>query len=115
MYCDTFTEYSLQARVTDKHDYTAMGIPPLAYHGLALGGEAGELANKLKKLYRDDGGVMTEARKQDIISEMGDCLWYLDALARNLGTSLNAVATANIAKLLSRRERGVVGGDGDHR
>jgi NTP pyrophosphatase (non-canonical NTP hydrolase) len=75
-------------------------IPALCYLALGLAGEAGEVANKVKKVYRDDAG--TDA----IIDELGDVLWYLSETARELGTSLEVVAHLNIKKLEERHLKG---------
>jgi NTP pyrophosphatase (non-canonical NTP hydrolase) len=87
----------------------------LAYTALGLAGEAGEIANKVKKVYRDSGGVLDTGRRAAIADEMGDALWYLAALATELGVSLDKVADDNIAKLAQRAEAGVLQGDGDNR
>jgi len=87
----------------------------LAYLTLGLVDEAGEVAGKVKKLYRDSGGIITEEHRHAILLELGDCAWYLTQLATNLGYTLEEVAEANIEKLRSRYERGVIGGSGDNR
>jgi NTP pyrophosphatase (non-canonical NTP hydrolase) len=74
----------------------------LAYVGLGLAGEAGEVANQLKKIIRDDAGSMTADRKEKLIDELGDVLWYCAALARELGLPLSQVAQINIDKLSKR-------------
>jgi len=108
----TMNEYQIHSMQTSKCDY---GMPKVAYMALGLAGEAGEVAEKVKKLFRDDDGNITEERKQAIILELGDCLWYLSAVAWALGTPLADVAMANRNKLISRKERGVTKGDGDCR
>lgn len=86
------------------------------YYGLGLAGEAGEVAEKLKKHFRDDGGGnLTDERKEALKGEIGDVLWYVARLAYHCGLSLQEVAQANIDKLESRMERGKLGGDGDDR
>lgn len=85
------------------------------YPILGLIGEAGELANKYKKVLRDDDGIMHPDKRYDMIGEMGDVLWYLAALARDLNTTLEDIAQSNLDKLQSRKERGVIGGSGDNR
>ena len=84
------------------------------YPALGLG-EAGEIQNKVKKIFRDDGDVLTESRKQAIIKEMGGNLWYLAALAHGMGVSLGEVAQANVEELRGRKIRGTLRGDGDDR
>lgn len=86
----------------------------LWYPALGLG-ESGEAQNIIKKVYRDNGGVISEGQRQQLIKELGDQLWYIAAVATELDCELNYIASLNIAKLLSRAERGTVKGDGDNR
>ena len=90
-------------------------IEPIMYITLGLTGEAGEVANKIKKIARDDGGKITEKRKLEIKQELGDLLWYISQLAQELGISFSDVARSNLDKLSDRRERGLIRGDGDNR
>lgn len=90
-------------------------IGGLAYAVLGLGGEAGEIANKVKKIIRDRGGVITSEDKNDLLKEAGDVLWYLARLVDELGGSLDEVADSNLRKLLDRQRRGVLTGSGDTR
>lgn len=85
------------------------------YPALGLSGEAGEVADKVKKTMRDNGGLFDNHRKTEIAKEIGDVLWNCAALARDLGYDLDVIAHINIAKLSSRVERGVIGGEGDNR
>jgi NTP pyrophosphatase (non-canonical NTP hydrolase) len=85
------------------------------YPALKLNGEAGEVGEKIAKMYRDDAGQLSESRREDLLLELGDVLWYLAALSDQLGYSLGEVALANVEKLESRRARGAIHGDGDHR
>ncbi len=87
----------------------------LAYVALGLAGEAGEVANKVKKIYRDKGGELDASTAAVLVRELGDVLWYCAMLATELSLSLESVASQNIWKLASRRERGVIQGDGDDR
>lgn len=82
----------------------------LAYLALGLNGEAGEVAEHIKKYIRDSH-VDTGA----VIKELGDTLWYLARLADELGYTLEEVAELNLLKLADRKERGVIGGSGDER
>ena len=86
----------------------------VAYDGLGLG-EAGEVQGKIKKIIRDNGGLITEAAKVEIAKELGDTLWYIASMCQNLGITLESVATGNIEKLQSRHARGTVHGSGDNR
>ena len=87
----------------------------LDYCGLKLASEAGEVAGKLGKRYRDDGGQLTEKRIKDLKSELGGVLWYVAALSYELGFTLEEVAQYNLDQLADRKARGVLKGDGDHR
>lgn len=87
----------------------------LAYLGLGLAGESGELAGKISKIYRDDNGTLTDDRREDLLDELGDVLWYIQQIATNLDTTLEAVATRNALKLDDRLRRGVISGNGDKR
>lgn len=87
----------------------------LAYTALGLAGEAGEIANKIKKIIRDDNGFVSVEKAKDISKELGDVMWYLSRLAEELESDLDSIAQANIDKLLDRKNRGVIGGSGDNR
>jgi NTP pyrophosphatase (non-canonical NTP hydrolase) len=73
------------------------------------------VASKLKKVLRDEGGVITEEKKKDFESELGDVLWYLSKLAGDLGLTMGNIADKNIEKTASRMKRGKIGGSGDNR
>lgn len=87
----------------------------LAYCALGLNGEAGEVAEKIKKIYRDKGGVVDDDTKLAIAKELGDVEWYVANTAAELGISLADICDMNIAKLESRYLRDRIGGDGDDR
>ncbi len=87
----------------------------VAYVTLGLAGEAGEVADKVKKLIRDFNGVLTEDKRKEMIKELGDVLWYLTACASELGVDLEEVAAQNAKKVEDRRVRGVISGEGDNR
>ena len=82
---------------------------------LGLVGESGEVAEKFKKWVRDLDSDETRIDRADIAKELGDVLWYLAVLADYLDLSLDDIAAANLAKLASRQDRGVLGGTGDNR
>lgn len=82
---------------------------------LGLVGEAGETADKIKKLLRDKDGVIDAHDKVEVTKELGDVLWYVASIARYLGVSLEEVAQANLEKLESRCKRNLLHGEGDNR
>ena len=82
---------------------------------LGLTGEAGETADKIKKILRDKEGEIKEEDRKEIVKELGDVLWYVAAIATYLGVSLEEVAEGNINKLESRLKRNLIHGEGDNR
>ena len=105
------SEYQRLSRRTAEYPRTAW----LAYPALGLAGEAGEVAEHAKKAIRDDGGQVSGERRAAMAKELGDVLWYVAQLASELGLELDEIARANLEKLLSRQQRGVLSGDGDDR
>jgi NTP pyrophosphatase (non-canonical NTP hydrolase) len=89
-------------------------IMALTYDGLGLG-EAGEVQGKIKKIIRDNGGIISEDNVNELVGEMGDTLWYLASMCDILGITLSEVADYNIEKLRSRIRRGTMHGSGDNR
>lgn len=87
----------------------------IVYPALGLTGEAGEVSDKVKKVLRDKSGVFSDTDKLETAKELGDVLWYVAIMARDLGYALQDVADMNINKLNSRKQRGVLGGSGDNR
>lgn len=87
----------------------------IIYPALGMCGEAGEVADKVKKVIRDNDQVFTDEKKREIAKEIGDVLWYCAVLSHDLGFSLDEVAQMNIDKLQSRKERGKLSGSGDNR
>lgn len=85
------------------------------YPTLGLSGETGEIAEKVKKIIRDDHGVITDEKRDQIAKEAGDVLWYLSQLATEIDYSLEDIAQMNLDKLASRAARGVLSGSGDNR
>jgi NTP pyrophosphatase (non-canonical NTP hydrolase) len=107
-----FTDYQTKSRRTAK--YPAIGHPVI-YPTLGLTNEGGEVAGKIKKIFRDKNGVIGESDRAALESELGDVLWYLAQVCTELNLSLDEVAEHNIAKLYDRMKRGKIGGDGDNR
>lgn len=87
----------------------------IVYPTLGLTGEAGEVAEKIKKTLRDKNGVFDDETKKEILKEIGDVLWYANALCRDLGFTLEQAMELNIEKLESRRNRNAIHGNGDNR
>ncbi|MCR4774584.1 MAG: nucleoside triphosphate pyrophosphohydrolase family protein [Prevotella sp.] len=87
----------------------------ILYPTLGLTGEAGEVSDKVKKVIRDNNSEFTAEKKAEIMKEIGDVLWYCATLSNDLGYTLEEVCKANIAKLSSRKERGMIHGNGDNR
>jgi NTP pyrophosphatase (non-canonical NTP hydrolase) len=88
---------------------------PIIYPTLGLINEAGEVAGKIKKIFRDKAGDISAADRDALRDELGDVLWYLTQICTNLDLSLEEVAEANLEKLFDRQARGKIQGDGDHR
>lgn len=107
-----FDEYQEKAKRTAK--YPVIGAAVI-YPTLGLTNEAGEVAGKIMKIFRDNGGVVLEADRAALKSELGDVLWYLALVATELDLSLDEIAEHNIEKLLDRKSRGTIHGDGDDR
>ena len=109
-----FNEYQKSADTTAIYP-NRNSISGLMYCALGLSGETGEVAECIKKLYRDHDGIVTEDIKKNITKEMGDVLWYLAEIATELNISFNDIAQINVDKLTSRKERNVLHGNGDDR
>jgi NTP pyrophosphatase (non-canonical NTP hydrolase) len=107
-----FNEYQTESRRTAVYPDAGNNF---IYPVLGLTGEAGEVAEKVKKLLRDKNSVMDEETRALIAKELGDVLWYIAQIATELGLSLDDIASMNLEKLLSRLERGVIYGNGDTR
>ena len=111
----TMNEYQADAATTAIYKWKVI------YPALGLANEAGEVLGKLKKLIRDndvrfDGNSkITDQQRADLGAELGDVLWYISNLSRDLGLPLNDIAAMNLEKLQSRQERGTLGGSGDNR
>lgn len=87
----------------------------MLYLGLGITGEAGEIAEKLKKTLRNNDGELTDEIREGLKKEIGDVLWYLSQLSRVLGFNFSEAAQANIKKLEDRAARGVIKSTGDNR
>jgi len=88
----------------------------ITYPALGLVGEAGEIANKVKKFIRDGADKeQFELKKLEIAAEIGDVLWYCAALASDLNVTLSTIAAKNIDKLNDRMKRNAIQGSGDNR
>lgn len=109
----TFDDYQQRALTTAV--YPTENMAGIYYTALGLTNEAGEVAGKVKKMMRDDGGTLTIERREALAAEIGDVLWYCAALAHELGLHLNDIADANLTKLEDRAKRGAIRGDGDVR
>ncbi|MBI2474243.1 MAG: nucleoside triphosphate pyrophosphohydrolase family protein [Candidatus Taylorbacteria bacterium] len=107
-----FADYQKKSRKTAKYPDAGGNF---IYPTLGLSGEAGEVAEKIKKIIRDDGGEVLPEKKAEIEKELGDVLWYVSQIATELGLELNKIAEKNIEKLYSRLERGQIHGSGDNR
>lgn len=105
-------DYQQRSRATAQ--YPAIGHPVI-YPALGLVNEAGEVAGKIKKIFRDKQGIIGEAEREALKAELGDVLWYIAQLATELDLPLDEIAEANLEKLLDRQARGKIKGDGDNR
>ena len=107
-----FDDYQRESRETAL--YPEVGSNAI-YPTLGLVGEAGEVADKVKKILRDNHGLFDDESKEAIKFELGDVLWYISQLSSELGYELEDVANANLQKLNSRKSRGRIQGSGDNR
>jgi len=114
----TFDEYqklALKTEMMQRPKIINANDPAFVAKILGLVGESGELADKYKKLVRDKGGFISEEDKIGMAKEIGDILWYLTVVSDYLDLSLSDIANDNLAKLASRKSRGVQTGSGDDR
>ena len=109
-----FDEYQKRASATD---HTTNNDPVFSrmYLSMGLAGETGEVIEKMKKVVRNDSGIVSDEKKAELKKEMGDVLWYLSQLSKSLGISFNDVAEANLQKLADRAARDVLKSEGDSR
>lgn len=108
----TFDEYQKLSRETAIYPDKGKNF---VYPTLGLVGEAGEVAEKIKKILRDKNRTINKETKKELAKELGDVLWYLSQLITELNLSLDKVASLNIDKLSSRKERDILHGSGDNR
>lgn len=111
-----FNQY--QTEITKLAEYPNVGNN-LIYPALGLAGEAGECVDKIKKYWRNFGKTagkdLTHEERHALELELGDCLWYIARLASEINVPFDDIAELNIEKLLDRRKRGVIKGEGDNR
>lgn len=107
----TLNEYQQMALETAIYPKTVRVI----YPALGIAGEAGECADKVKKIIRDNNGRINEEKGRELAKEIGDVLWYCATLSHDIGYTLEEVGRMNYEKLRSRQQRGVLGGSGDNR
>lgn len=111
-----FDEYQAKTKKFDFFEATGdLREPGFLEKVLGLAGEAGETADKFKKILRDKNGVISEEDRAAVVKELGDVLWYVAAIARYLEVPLSEVAAGNIKKLEGRVQRGTMHGEGDER
>ena len=113
----TLDDYQRAIVAFDTNTSTTYDLRDGAYVDKILGlvGEAGEVADKYKKVIRDQGSVIGEDARAELIKELGDVLWYVATLARYLGVGLDEVASLNVTKLTDRARRHLIHGEGDNR
>ena len=107
-----FNDYQKKSRATAQ--YPAIGHPVI-YPTLGLVNEAGEVAGKIKKVFRDKNGEISSETREALKAELGDVLWYIAQVCTELELPMDEVAEANLTKLLDRQNRGKIRGDGDNR
>ena len=111
-----FDEYQEKVRKYDFCKVKTWKLPGgLIEKVLGITGEAGEVADKFKKIIRDKNGEISEEDKVEIVKELGDVLWYTATIARYMDVEFSEVARKNIEKLEGRRKRGKLRGEGDNR
>lgn len=108
----TFNDYQKKARKTAIYPNLGKNI---IYPTLGLAGEAGEVAEKVKKIIRDKNGIVGKEEKIEMVKELGDVLWYISNISSELGIKLSDLAQGNLDKLASRKDRGKLKGSGDNR
>jgi len=107
-----FNQYQKHALETAMYPNIGQNI---IYPALGLTGEAGEVSELIKKMIRDDGGQLTEQRREKLLKELGDVLWYVAVVAHEAGLMLGDVAQVNLDKLARRKSEGKITGSGSDR
>ena len=107
-----FLDYQKKSRQTALYPDRGQNF---IYPTLGLAGEAGKVAEKIKKVIRDKGGKIDDITRQELAKELGDVLWYLANLASELELDLSNIAQQNLDKLFSRKDRNKLHGEGDNR
>lgn len=115
MFAMTFKDFDKYQKACKKTAVYPVIGKKFVYPTFGLLGEAGEISEKIKKLFRDHGGKLTKEYKLEIAKELGDVMWYMAQLSTELGLKLSDVAKMNLDKLSSRKARGKVHGSGDNR
>src|SRR5207249_10609049 len=110
-----FSDYQEHARETAIYPGRKSSINGLLYTTIGLGGEAGELLNKVKKILRDSNGNVSPNVIVELIGELGDILWYVAMTCDELDVQMDGVAQSNLFKLRKRKQDGKIGGSGDNR
>ena len=111
-----FNEYQRECRKTDVGTAAQDCLKPgWIYYAFGVSGEAGEMTEKIKKLFRDKKGIVDDEFKKHLIKEIGDILWYQARLLDQFDIDFCDVAKHNVEKLTSRKERNKLHGDGDER
>ena len=108
-----FNDYQKQAKATSTIDPNGITAP--YYFALGLNGEAGEIAEKLKKIIRNHDNDISKLDVDDFKKELGDVLWYVAMMSEQVGLTLEDVANTNLAKLADRKARSVIKSTGDNR
>ncbi len=112
----TFDKYQQMTQLTDLGTAAQDSIHPgWLYYALGLAGETGELMEKIKKLFRDNDGVITEEFRRAVAKELGDIDWYKARLADYFDLKSGDIARNNIEKVMDRQQRNMLHGDGDNR
>jgi NTP pyrophosphatase (non-canonical NTP hydrolase) len=105
-------EYQERSRITAQYPVIGHAV---VYPTLGLANEAGEVAGKVKKIFRDKAGMIGATECEALKAELGDVLWYIAQVATELDLRLDDIAAGNLAKLIDRQSRGVIHGEGDDR